>query len=216
MTLRVKNWHKFQHFKDRKPPWVKLYRDLLDDKEWFDLDPVAAKALVLIWLIASEAAGELPPMAELAFRLHQSERQTKTIVSSLSHWLEQDDIAPISAGYQSDPLETERETEVEVERETDARGGFAAFWLAYPRKIGKGDAEKLWLKLNPSAQLQVEILLAVTQQANSEQWQREGGRFVPMPSTWLNQKRWGDSLPTKHDQTRNVIEEAERLTFGSA
>jgi hypothetical protein len=33
VTIRIKNWAQFQHFKDRKPPWVKLYRDLLDDME---------------------------------------------------------------------------------------------------------------------------------------------------------------------------------------
>jgi len=27
--LRVKNWGKFQHYKDRNPPWIKLHRGLL-------------------------------------------------------------------------------------------------------------------------------------------------------------------------------------------
>lgn len=215
MTLRVKNWHKFQHFKDRRPLWVKLYRDLLDDIEWHELDPVAAKALVMIWLIASESEGALPGNKELAFRLRLSEKQTKTVVSNLSHWLDQDDIKLISDEHQVDALETEKRRDRE-ETETDARGGFAAFWLAYPKKVGKGDAEKCWHRLNPSAQLQVEILLAVTQQSGSEQWRRENCRFVPNPSTWLNQKRWGDALPTANDRTRNVIEEAEALAFGNA
>ena len=60
MIYRVKGWKKFQHFKDRKPPWIKLYRDLLDELEWHELDPPAAKALVAIWLIASENEGFLP------------------------------------------------------------------------------------------------------------------------------------------------------------
>lgn len=117
--MRVKNWHKFQHFKDRSPPWIKFYRDLLDDLEWHELPPASAKALVMIWLIASENKGELPDMKTLAFRLRMSETQTKTIVSGLSHWLEQDDIAPISDGHQDDGLETERETEKEKEGEAD-------------------------------------------------------------------------------------------------
>src|ERR1043165_2263672 len=95
MTYAVKDWKKFQHFKDRRPPWIKLYRDILDDIEWHQLDAVAAKALVMIWLIASEHEGKLPPAKELAFRLRMTEKQTKSIVSSLSHWLEQDDIKPI-------------------------------------------------------------------------------------------------------------------------
>lgn len=48
--MRIKNWSKFQHFKDRKPPWVKLYRDILDDIEWHELDPLAVKVLVRSYL----------------------------------------------------------------------------------------------------------------------------------------------------------------------
>jgi hypothetical protein len=122
VTYKIKNWHQFQHFKDRKPPWIKLYRDLLDDVDWHDLDPKAAKHLVMIWLVASEYDGELPDMKTLAFRLRVSENEAKSIVSKLSHWLIQTDISVISERYQVDSLEieTEKETEREVEgkRET--------------------------------------------------------------------------------------------------
>jgi len=122
MSYKIKNWHQFQHFKDRKPPWIKLYRDLLDDVHWHDLDPKAAKNLVMIWLIASEYDGELPDMKTLAFRLRVLENEAKSIVSKLSHWLVQTDISVISERYQVDSLEieTEKETEREVEgkRET--------------------------------------------------------------------------------------------------
>ena len=68
MTYKIKNWNKFQHFKDRRPPWVKLYRDLLDDLEWFELDPVSSKNLINLWLIASEYDGCLPSIEILSFR----------------------------------------------------------------------------------------------------------------------------------------------------
>ena len=118
---KIKNWTKFQHFKDRRPPWVKLYRDLLDDLEWHELDPLAAKSLVMIWLIASETDGILPDVKKLAFRLRLSENSTKSIVSKLSHWLEQADINVISERYQDDSLETETETETETEKKTRSR-----------------------------------------------------------------------------------------------
>jgi hypothetical protein len=120
VTYKIKNWHQFQHFKDRKPPWIKLYRDLLDDVDWHDLDPKAAKHLVMIWLVASEYDGELPDMKTLAFRLRVPENEAKSIVSKLSHWLIQTDISVISERYQVDSLEieTEKETEREGKRET--------------------------------------------------------------------------------------------------
>jgi len=113
--MKIKNWSKFQHFKDRKPPWVKLYRDVLDDMEWYELDPLASKVLVMCWLIASEDDGRLPNSKTLAFRLRMTEKQTIDCLNKLSHWLEQDDINAISEQYQTDSLETEKEAETNKE-----------------------------------------------------------------------------------------------------
>lgn len=113
--MRIRNWTKFQHFKDRRPPWVKLYRDILDDLEWHELDPLAAKVLVMLWLIASESDGRIPDNKTLAFRLRLTEVKTKEIIIKLSHWLEQEDINTISKGYQVDLPERETETEIETE-----------------------------------------------------------------------------------------------------
>lgn len=114
MGYRIKGWNKFQHFKDRRPPWIKLYRDILDDIEWHELDSVAAKSLVMLWLIASENDGSLPDTKILAFRLRVTESQIKSTISKLSHWVEQDDINPISERYQDDPLEREEEVETDI------------------------------------------------------------------------------------------------------
>jgi len=95
---------------------VKLYRDILDDLEWHELDPLAAKVLVMLWLIASENDGRIPDNKTLAFRLRLTELKTKEIIIKLSHWLEHDDINAISEQYQCD--RPERETETETKKET--------------------------------------------------------------------------------------------------
>jgi hypothetical protein len=119
--MKIKNWHKFQHFKDRKPPWVKLYRDLLDDIDWHELDPKSAKVLVMLWLIASEEDGNIPEVKRLAFRLRMSEKDTEVCLSKLSHWLDHDDVNVISEGYQDDAPETETETEKETKKEREKK-----------------------------------------------------------------------------------------------
>lgn len=106
MAARVKNWKKFQHFKDRRPPWIKLCRDLLDDPDWHELSGDEAKALVMIWLVASENDGNLPDNRKLAFRLRIDERQVETLLKYLSRWLDRDDLEAISPQYQDDPTET--------------------------------------------------------------------------------------------------------------
>src|ERR1017187_7907027 len=88
MTLRVKNWAHFQHYKGRTPPWIKLYRTLLDDPEWFALSGDASKMLANCWLLASERRGELPSLATIAFRLRMDEKRASALISQLSHWLE--------------------------------------------------------------------------------------------------------------------------------
>jgi len=136
--MKIKNWSKFQHFKDRKPPWVKLYRDVLDDMEWYELDPLASKVLIMCWLIASEDDGCLPNSKTLAFRLRMTEKQTIDCLNKLSHWLEQDDINAISEQYQSDSLE--REAETETKREKKATG------VACPDGVGE-EVWQDWLQL---------------------------------------------------------------------
>lgn len=109
MTLRVKNWDNFQHFKDRKPIWIKLYRELLDDIQWHELDAKSSKVLVMLWLLASENDGDLPDLKTISFRLRMSESDISSCISKLSHYLEQPDISTISSVYQEDILEKRRE-----------------------------------------------------------------------------------------------------------
>jgi acyl carrier protein len=184
--MRIKNWNKFQHFKDRRPPWVKLYRDILDDVEWFELDATSSKALVMFWLIASEYDGELPDAKTLAFRLRTTESAIKTICSKLNHWLEQDDIIMLSEEYQLVIPETERETETYTEIETDS---FTEFWNKYPKKVGKDKALSAWKKKSPKLN---DVLFALTWQIESQQWQKG---YIPNPATYLNEGRWQDEQP---------------------
>ena len=60
MTFSVKNFEKFQHYKDRSPPWIKLYNDLLDNYEFGALPDASKMHLVAIWLLASRSANKIP------------------------------------------------------------------------------------------------------------------------------------------------------------
>lgn len=197
MTYRIKNWKKFQHFKDRRPPWIKLYRDILDNLEWFRLPDASKGVLVMLWLIASEdktSSGYLPDIKTLSFRLRMTEKNLNNAISTLSSWLEHDDISVISERYQDGSPETERETEKEGDLSSPGGDGFEAFWILYPRKVGKVPALKAWKKLKPDQELKAEILKAVALHRRSEDWTKDGGQFIPHPATWINQQRWQDEL----------------------
>lgn len=89
--MRPKNWSTFQHYKDRRPPWIKLHRSLLEDEDFDALRGDDVKYLIKIWLIASEHEnGDLPSVARLAYRLHMPAQKAEQLVSRLQAWLTQD------------------------------------------------------------------------------------------------------------------------------
>lgn len=69
---------------------------------------------------------------------------------------------------------------------------FDSFWAAYPRKVGKDAARRAFDKRKPDAGLLRLMLDAIADQAASAGWLKEGGQFIPHPSTWLNEGRWQD------------------------
>ena len=77
------------------------------------------------------------------------------------------------------------------------RERFAAFWAAYPRKVGKVAAWRSWQKRRPTLELSEGILRAL--EAQRGYLERENGKYIPNPATWLNQGRWQDEPPTLAD-----------------
>lgn len=74
---------------------------------------------------------------------------------------------------------------------------FLAFWEAYPRKVGKGAAYTVWKRIKPVNGTIQQILDAVACQRKTDQWKKDGGQFIPHPTTWLNQRRWEDEIQTQ-------------------
>ena len=69
--------------------------------------------------------------------------------------------------------------------------GFDEFWKAYPNKKDKQKAIIAWAKHEPDLQ---KVLKALKSQQNSEQWKKDNGQFIPLPTTWLNGARWEDEV----------------------
>lgn len=80
---------------------------------------------------------------------------------------------------------------------------FDRFWVAYPRRVGKEAARRIFERLKPDETLLAVMLSAIKKQASSAQWQGDGGKFIPHPATWLNQGRWQDEEgPAEVDSNR--------------
>ena len=72
---------------------------------------------------------------------------------------------------------------------------FLEFWSRYPRKEKKAAAWKVWQDLDPDAVLLTRIAETLAWQCRSARWLEEGGRFIPLPTSWLNGRRWEDEPP---------------------
>ena len=68
-----------------------------------------------------------------------------------------------------------------------------------PKKKSKGQAEKAWIKINPDDELLGVMLSSLERWKRSKEWLKDGGQYIPYPSTWLNAKGWEDELPVSRD-----------------
>ena len=69
---------------------------------------------------------------------------------------------------------------------------FEEFWKEYPRKEARVKAEQAFKSLNPSEKLLEIILDDISSRKQSEAWQKDGGKYIPLPATYLRGKRWED------------------------
>lgn len=59
-VLSIKNYALYQHYKDRRPPWVKLHASVLDDYAFTQLSDECKAHLMLLWILASQCDNKIP------------------------------------------------------------------------------------------------------------------------------------------------------------
>ncbi len=116
-----------------------------------------------------------------------------------------DDVTNVTQGNADETQSNDQIREEKIRKEstqsakspTKSHPGFAEFWVAYPKKVAKPDAERAWQKQQPDIEA---AIAAVTTQSKSKQW-RDGKQFIPHPATWLNSRRWEDEHVPDEDQS---------------
>lgn len=85
---------------------------------------------------------------------------------------------------------------------------FSTFWSAYPntkRKGSKSECVKVWERKSLDTEAE-QIISHVKAMANSDDWQKESGKYVPAPLTYLNQMKWdGAELQMADNPFEGVI-----------
>lgn len=78
---------------------------------------------------------------------------------------------------------------------------FVQFYSAYPNKKAKPMAIRAWKRLKMTPELFKIIMTALEAHKRTPQWTKDRGAYIPMPSTWLNNRRWEDKLATENEST---------------
>lgn len=115
-------------------------------------------------------------------------KKTSTIYNSIEKRVEKDTPIPPQGGLLALSVEP-------IGSPSEPADRFEDFWKSYPkceRKIGKAKCREMWTKRNLNAYADA-IIKVLAVDAKSHDWCKESGRFIPMPQTWLNRKRWEDN-----------------------
>ena len=193
--LKIRNWGKWQTFrKDRgAPPWIKLHRCLMTNPDWAMLSDAEKGQLVSLWIASADKNGALPTSnAKILQKIAQLDGKPnirKFIdLGFMTTTCPQDDNQMTTTCQPDDAPE---ESRVEQRRADFAQTSFECFWQTYPKKKDKQKSRKWWEK-NITEDLYKEIMGGLQEQIKTHDWKKDNGKFIPYPTTWLNNARWED------------------------
>jgi hypothetical protein len=117
LYIVVKHWHRFQHYRERRPIFIKTYVELLGNPNYSRLTFVQRGVLQGIWLMYAESHCEVPLDTAWLSR-HLNGRVTRATLKALNHagFIEFSASKPTSNGASN----TRAREETEKEKETKA------------------------------------------------------------------------------------------------
>jgi hypothetical protein len=217
-SFSVKNFDEFQHYRDRSPPWIKLYNRLLDDYEFGLLRDASKFHLVAIWLLASRSENKIPYDPEwVARRINASgavdllELATRGFIV-VDQELQQPE--HVASTAQAECLSREEGQVQHIDKDIDQKNialsskgavkdkpgrvrkpnataeGFDEFWKLCPLKKSKASALKAWPRAIATGATAAEIADGMRRYALERAGQ--DSRYTKHPSTWLNAGCWAD------------------------
>ena len=130
-------------------------------------------------------------------------------VSCLSSKKYREKIKLLGDGHVMPGDETDLDKDIDIDIDIDKKQNkivelfFEKFWKVYPKKQGKRVAYLKFKKINPSQGLFEKIMTGLEAQKKSQQWQKDEGQFIPLPSTWLNGERWNDEITLLPNGSQN-------------
>ena len=231
--ITILNWDKYQREmkggenRRRSRDWIALSTDLLHDPDLVELT-VEQRWL---WVAMLLHAGRVGPVyklsissARLLFKLRAGWRG----VVDFEVLKNQGFIkfrAATNKTNKTNKTNTSANEKKKKKSTSKTATRFDDFWAAYPSKKSKPQALKVWGRDNLDLLADKIIAHVEKRKVGDEQWMKDGGRFIPHPSTFLNNQKWEDewepiitTIPIKYrkpevltdEQRRRDVEKADR------
>ena len=186
------------------PRAASLYRLTLPEPAWTEEEPAADMSRETY----REAAAGRPQEQSRDMSRDMSQEPSRDMSQDASRDASQD--ASQKVGPKRELIKTKTKTQTKTKTLSPAaRQRFGEFWDLYPKKSGRSEAERVWADTGgEDGELYLTVMEALGRQVFWEQWQRDGGRFIPYPARWLEQRLWEDQavclprMPSKYDRVR--------------
>lgn len=81
---------------------------------------------------------------------------------------------------------------------------FEKIWEIYPRQINRIDALTAFEELNATEELVNEMIKAINEQKKQENWNVDGGKYIPHLSTWIKKEKWKDKVNVQQFYNPNL------------
>lgn len=191
MRYKIKNWDRFQHYKDRSPAWIKLHYEVLTSPDWVMLDDASKLLAVVIMLLASRSGGEIEGnerYIQKAANLDKKVDLKPLIDCGFLIMLADASTVQANDTRGEERREEENREEESAENKKINETAFDEFWKLYPkdRAGSKEKAKAAYLKALTRATKE-EINGAVEKYRTSSEVTRG---YAKGAAAWLNDDRW--------------------------
>jgi hypothetical protein len=215
---KIKNWEKFQHYKDRNPPWIKLHCELMHSEDWVVLSDASKLLLIVCMMVGSKDQGNVPnnpayikrvgyldklpdfkPLLECGFLIEVLADDTYCNQS----------VAPSVSVSVSLSVSDSVVKDSKLNRKED----FEKLWAAWqPYDMGKGNKAKAADSFSKTMGL-VNLSTLIERAGQYTEHCKRTRCKTQHVVTWLNQRGW----ETEYSQAdENVAEKPENKSFSKS
>lgn len=149
-------------------------------------------------------------LAEVDLMVEKSKKIKERHVASAIKWRkekeEREKVQSSSVKIETPTTEPPPKKNVASRKSKETDPEFELFYDAYGKKLDRPGAYAAFVKAKAKSSFPNirDLIVIVSKWLQTEQWQRDGGKYQPFPATWLNREGWLDELP-KPTKCGNIV-----------